>query len=58
MPAQSAQPGCRAVREGPGKLPALETSLRLRGASLRGMRQRGRVVSGEGKGPGVRWGLT
>ena len=28
------------------------------GASLRGMRQRGRLVSGEGKGPGVRWGLA
>ncbi len=28
------------------------------GASLRGMRGRGRVVSGEGKGPGVRWGLS
>lgn len=27
------------------------------GASLRGMRQRGRVEGGEGKGPGVRWGL-
>lgn len=28
------------------------------GASLRGMRQRGRVAGGEGKGPGVRWGLV
>lgn len=28
------------------------------GASLRGMRQRGRLVSGDGTGPGVRWGLT
>ncbi len=26
------------------------------GASLRGMRQRGRVVSGEGQGLEVRWG--
>ncbi len=26
------------------------------GASLRGMRQRGRVAGGEGKGPGMRWG--
>ena len=28
------------------------------GASLRGMRKRGRVAGGEGKGPGVRWGLV
>ncbi len=28
------------------------------GASLRGMRGRGRVAGGEGKGPGVRWGLV
>ncbi len=28
------------------------------GASLRGMRQRGRVTGGEGKEPGVRWGLA
>ncbi len=28
------------------------------GASLRGMRQRGRVAGGESKGPGVRWGLA
>ena len=27
------------------------------GASLRGMRGRGRLVSGEGSGPGVRWGF-
>ena len=38
---------------------ALCQTLRDRvGASLRGMRQRGRLVSGEGKGPGVRWGLA
>jgi len=28
------------------------------GASLRGMRKRGRVAGGEGNGPGVRWGLA
>jgi len=28
------------------------------GASLRGMRGRGRVAGGEGKGPGVRWQLA
>ena len=28
------------------------------GACLRGMRGRGRLVSGEGSGPGVRWGLA
>ncbi len=28
------------------------------GASLRGMRGRGRVAGGEGKGTGVRWGLV
>ena len=28
------------------------------GASLRGMRSRGRVVSGGGRGNGVRWGLA
>lgn len=34
-------------------------SLRERiGASLRGMRKRGRLVSGGGKGNGVRWGLA
>ena len=38
---------------------ALCQTLRDRvGASLRGMRQRGQLVSGEGKGPGVRWGLA
>ena len=38
---------------------ALCQTLRDRvGASLRGMRQRGRVTGGEGKGPGVRWGLA
>ena len=28
------------------------------GACLRGMRKRGRLVSGEGSGPGVRWALA
>ncbi len=28
------------------------------GASLQGMRKRGRVEGGEGMGPGVRWGLA
>ena len=38
--------------------PLYET-LRLRiGASLRGMRDRGRIVSGEGRGSGVRWSLA
>ncbi len=38
---------------------ALCLTLRNRiGASLRGMRDRGWLVSGEGKGTGVRWGLN
>jgi hypothetical protein len=28
------------------------------GASLRGLRQRGSVVSGDGRGVGIRWGLS
>ncbi len=38
---------------------ALAQTMRDRvGASLRGMRGRRRIASGEGKGPGVRWGLA
>ncbi len=38
---------------------ALAQTMRDRvGASLRGMRGRGRIVSGEGSGVGVRWGLA
>lgn len=38
---------------------ALYETMRDRvGASLRGLRSRGRIVSGEGKGSGVRWGLA
>ena len=35
--------------------PLYETIRHRVGASLRGMRSRGRLVSGEGKGSGVRW---
>ena len=38
---------------------ALAQTMRDRvGATLRGMRGRGRLVSGEGSGLGVRWGLA
>lgn len=38
---------------------ALALTMRTRiGASLRGMRERGRLVSGEGKGTSVLWSLT
>ena len=38
---------------------ALYETLRLRiGASLRGMRDRGRIVFSEGRGAGVRWSLV
>jgi hypothetical protein len=37
---------------------ALTLTMRTRiGASLRGLRERGRLVSGEGKGSGVRWSI-